>query len=137
MNTIALTTKPHATPSRSAVIASRRNADASHPLVTEIERNAWIVTLIDCMLTLSLSASTMVRKNASTRLRASVASKNRARIAESVPPVTVTSSHGNRKRKLAPRRRAPDLFDAKPERFKKFGTNRRSRTMPVLAFASL
>ena len=55
---------------------------------------------MDCMLTLSLSANTIVRKNARTKLRASVASKKRARTAERVPPVTVTSSHGKRNRKM-------------------------------------
>src|SRR6266581_963636 len=51
---------------------------------------------MDCALTLSFSPSTIVRKNASTRLRVRVASKKPARIAETVPPVTVTSSHGKR-----------------------------------------
>ena len=36
-----------------------------------------------------------------------------------------------------PRRGAADLLDAKPERFKKFGTHRRSRAVSVLALASL
>src|SRR5213596_45345 len=53
---------------------------------------------MDCALTLSFSPSTIVRKNASTRLRVRVASKKPARIAETVPPVTVTSSHGKRNR---------------------------------------
>src|SRR5215831_7203965 len=51
------------------------------------------------MLTLSFNPSTIVRKNAMIRLPASVASKKPARIAETVPPVTVTSSHGKRNRK--------------------------------------
>src|SRR5439155_5260683 len=73
--TMVPTTNPHATPNSSAVVTSRRNVVISQARVTETERNAWMVTLIDCMLTLSLSASTIVRKNASTKLRANVASK--------------------------------------------------------------
>ena len=51
------------------------------------------------MLTLSVNPSTIVRKNAMIRLPASVASKKPARMADTVPPVTVTSSHGKRNRK--------------------------------------
>ena len=61
-----------------------------------LERSAWMVTLIDCMLTLSFSPSTMVRKNAMIRLRASVASNTPARTAQAVPLTTVASNQGNR-----------------------------------------
>ena len=64
--------------------------------VSAFTRNAWIVSVIDCMLTLSLRPSTMVRKNAMTRLLASVASKAPARNAQTVPAATVASSQGKR-----------------------------------------
>src|SRR5260370_31267920 len=53
-----------------------------------------------------------------------------------------TARHGDEqpretKPKNAPRRRASDLFDAKPERLKKFGTDRRSRTMSIFALTRL
>src|SRR5215471_6355846 len=58
------TTNPQETPRSAAVASSRRNADASQSQVTLTERNAWIVTLIDCTLTLSFNPRTIVRKNA-------------------------------------------------------------------------
>ena len=94
--TISATNPPHASPSNIAVANSRRKAVANQLQVNRAERKAWIVTLIDCALTLSVKPSTIVRKNAITRLRASVASKSPARTALIVPAVTVTRSHGNR-----------------------------------------
>src|SRR5438132_13394264 len=41
------------------------------------------------------------------------------------------------KPKNAPRRRASDLFDAKSQCLKKFGTDRRSRTMSIFALTGL
>src|SRR6266540_1429594 len=70
------------------------------------------------MLTLSFSPSTIVRKNASTKLCASVASKSPARIAESVPG-----------------RRAADLLDVKAESLKDFGTHLRNRSPNLSGFA--
>ena len=52
--------------------------------------------VIDCMLTLSFSPSTIVRKKAMTRLPASVASNAPASSAQAVPAATVASSHGKR-----------------------------------------
>ena len=45
-----------ATPSSSAVANSRRNARAYHASVGRVARSAWIVTVIDWMLTLSSSS---------------------------------------------------------------------------------
>src|SRR5437868_2738379 len=41
------------------------------------------------------------------------------------------------KPKNAPRRGASDLFDAKSQRLKKFGADRRSRALSILALAGL
>ena len=90
------TTVPQAIASRSAVRISRRKALANQRQVTRTECSVWIVTLIDCILTLSFNASTMVRKNAMTKLRASVASNTPANSAHIVALATVASSHGKR-----------------------------------------
>ena len=55
-----------------------------------------MVTLMVCMLTLSFSPRTMVRKNAMMTLLASVASNAPAKSAHMVPPKMVARSHGNR-----------------------------------------
>ena len=57
-----------------------------------------MVTLIDCVLTLSFSPNTIVKKNAMTKLRASVTSNAPASSAQAVPAATVAKSQGNRYR---------------------------------------
>ena len=90
---------PHEIPRSTAVPASLKNALAYHRRDGCTARSAWIVTAIDCMLTLSPRPSTRVRKNAKIRLLASVISKNPARTAQTVPLAMVATSHGKRKRK--------------------------------------
>ena len=66
---------------------------------TGLARNAWIVTVIDCILTLSPRPRTSVRKKASTMLLASVSSKAPASSAHTVPLAIFARSQGKRNRK--------------------------------------
>ena len=96
VHTIALTRRPHAIPSSNDVTISRRKLSKNQRRVSVFTRNAWMVSVIDCMLTLSFRPSTIVRKNATTRLPASVASNAPASTAQAVPAATVASNHGKR-----------------------------------------
>ena len=70
--TMRPTTVPQPVPSSRAVPASRRNARTYQPKLGCVARKAWIVTVMDWMLTLSPSPRTSARKNARTMLLARV-----------------------------------------------------------------
>ena len=130
--TIAATINPQAKPMRSAVALSRRRFWRNQLRVGACTCNAWIVSVMDCMLTLSFKPSTIVRKNATTRLLASVYSNAPARNAQAVPAATVVSSHGKTITKNAPGRRAANLREPNTERFENIFVRR--RRMVLLAF---
>ena len=94
--TIIATTNPQEIPRKRAVANSLRNATINQRHVRLADRKAWIVTVIDCMLTLSFRPRTMVRKKATIRLFSEVPWKAPARIAQTVPVPTDTRSQGKR-----------------------------------------
>jgi len=99
INTTMNTTAPAATANGNAVSASHRQVARNHPRVTFLNRKASKTRASDWTATLSPSASTRVRKKATTNVCCSVFSWARARKAQIVPAPIVTSNQGKWKRK--------------------------------------